>query len=110
MGLTLVRRQLDRTNKVGRVASGGQGSGSSQCLVDRTLVNATLRLLSVDRWYEPNDGHVRVELFGLGLAKQLGFVVPAGALNVESSNVAPGLGHFLYLILCFANHLLVFVF
>lgn len=89
--LVFVRRQVNVHHEVGRVAGGGEGSGSTEDLVNWAHVEAVC--FSIDtagrlRWLpfrlEPNQRQLDVELLWLGLVQLVSSAVPSGSFEEET--------------------------
>lgn len=105
VSLSLVGRKLDAKDEISGVTSGGKCAGSGEGLVDGAHVNAAGLLDSVHGRYEPNYGHVRVELFGFRLAQLFEFRIPTSAFDVKTPNVTAVCGRCVQSVLMFVYNL-----
>ena len=88
VGLRFVGRNVHVDDKIRRVPGGRQGSCPSEGLVHRTSVD-TLRggASALLLWFEPDEGHVREELFGAALRDGVLLVAPASPLEGSAATI-----------------------
>lgn len=67
-------------------------TSSGQRFVHWAVIDTLARLLSVRRWFQPNDRHVGVQLLRSGFGQFVFVVVPSSTFEEETPNEASVIG------------------
>jgi hypothetical protein len=94
----LVRRQLQERHEVGRVTRRGQRARSRQHLIQRCVIEPSLRNDPVLDWDHVDHRHLDEKLLGIALVQHVGGIVPLASFDVAAIHEAAYFGLLLDLI------------